>query len=326
MTTPIFQFDDTNTYGHTFHPGDPWPNEEKKDVQFHAFSTQFPGTEPVYAFWNPNDKEHTFHLGEAWPNEEKGQDPLFYVFPCSDEKNDVTETVYSFWNDTDKKHTFHLGEPRHNEERHDAMFKAFRHEIKWQPHAMCDGSEAKSRAFWLVQNKGLSQTDAVAQVMSEFPSVFGLKASGKAGGDEASSKPGGGYGQATVDGASRKPSGGRAAVDGKYPHTLELVQDDKGKSRLKISVTPTNPADVTMVAVHYSVNGEAGKEDMNFDINHPWEGTNTYVHVTPAWGPVCEPGSKVIYWLAAMEKGLIVEMPERACPHKENRLTWTAQA
>jgi len=98
-----------------------------------------------------------------------------------------------------------------------------------------------------------------------------------------------------------------------------------GKNRLKISVTPKNPGDVTMIAVHYSVNKGPGHEDMNFDINHPMEGSTTYVHVTPDFGPLCEPGSKVTYWLAAMEKGLIVEMPEKACPIKENRLTWTAQ-
>lgn len=32
---------------------------------------------------------------------------------------------------------------------------------------------------------------------------------------------------------------------------------------------------------------------MNFDIHRPMEGSNTYVHVTPDFGPVCEPGSKV---------------------------------
>ena len=65
------------------------------------------------------------------------------------------------------------------------------------------------------------------------------------------------------------------------------------------------------------VNGEPGKEDMNFDINKPEEGSHTYVHVTPAFGPVCEPGCKVTYWLAAMDKGLITEMPEKAFPVKE---------
>ena len=60
------------------------------------------------------------------------------------------------------------------------------------------------------------------------------------------------------------------------------------------------------------MNKDPGHEDMNFDINKPMEGTNTYVHVTPDFGPVCEPGSKVTYWLAAMEKGLISEMPEKA--------------
>ena len=42
---------------------------------------------------------------------------------------------------------------------------------------------------------------------------------------------------------------------------------------------------------------------------------------------MCHPfqALQVTYWLAAMEKGLIVEMPEKACPVKENRLFWTAE-
>eukprot|EP00913_Durusdinium_trenchii_P021803 g20486.t1 len=57
---------------HTFHAGEAWPNEDKKDVMFYAFQDQVKGTEPVYDFWNSKDKEHTFHFGEPWPNEEEG--------------------------------------------------------------------------------------------------------------------------------------------------------------------------------------------------------------------------------------------------------------
>ena len=224
----------------------------------------------------------------------------------------------------EKKHAFHLGDARAGEDKHEPMFLAFHDKLTWRSGTICDNAPAENRAKWLMENKGMAEEEAHAFVMGEFPHCFGPSA----------------------------PASGHF-VDGKFPHTLELVKDATGKSRIKFSVTPPNAGDVSMVAVHYSVNGEPGKEDMNFDINKPQEGTQTYVHVTPDFGPVCEPGAKVTYWLAAMEKGLIKEMPEKACPIKEtsgaldpnyqrsscacqkaylfpparqeNRMTWTAQ-
>ena len=181
-----------------------------------------------------------------------------------------------------------MGDARVKEDKHDPVFLAFPDPLTWRPGAICDGAPAKNRAQWLMENKGMAEGEAQAFVMGEFPESFG---------------------------PSAPPSG--HFVDGKFPHTLELVKDAAGKSRVKFSVTPSNPGDVSMIAVHYSVNGEPGKEDMNFDVRKPEDGTHTYVHVTPDFGPVCDPGSKVTYWLAAMEKGLITEMPEKACPHKE---------
>ena len=192
-----------------------------------------------------------------------------------------------------------MGESRAGEDKHEALFLAFSEPLTWKPELLCDGAPASNRAKWLMENKGMKEPEAQAQVLAEFPAVFR-----------------GGYGGGAVP---------VAPVDGKFPHSVEIVKDGKGLNRLKFSVTPRNPQDITMIAVHYSVNKEPGHEDMNFDINKPMEGTNTYVHVTPEFGPVCEPGSKVTYWLAAMEKGLITEMPEKACPIKENRLYWTAR-
>eukprot|EP00435_Cladocopium_sp_Y103_P019587 s1116_g4.t1 len=298
---------------HTFHGHDPWPNEERKDLMFYAFQNQVKGTEPVWDFWNPKDKEHTFHFGDPWVNEEKGSQPVFYAYPLGDDMKGILscnirllKPVHSFWNTGEQKHAFHMGDARAGEDKGDAQFLAFREPLTWRGDANCDGAPAQNRAKWLMENKGMNEAEAQGQVMSEFPSVF-IR---------------GGYSGGSMPVAP-------TVVDGKFPHTLEIVKDAAGKNRLKFSVTPRNPGDITMIAVHYSVNKGPGHEDMNFDINHPMdtpaEGTNTYVHVTPDFGPVCEPGSKVTYWLAAMEKGLIVEMPEKACPIKENRLTWTAQ-
>merc|ERR1711988_1469573 len=108
---------------------------------------------------------------------------------------------------------------------------------------------------------------------------------------------------------------------GKFPHTMSIVQSAEGP-KLKITVTPRNPAEVSLVAVHYVINDS---DSMNFDINHPEPGTSTYVHTTPlgAGYPLCPPGSKVSYWLAAVVDGLIQEEPEGACPHQERRMQWS---
>lgn len=305
MAVPIHEFINRDIKEHTFHAGEAWPNEDKKDVMFYAFQDQVKGTEPVYDFWNSKDKEHTFHFGEPWPNEEKGKHPVFYAYPLGDDMRGMLKPVHSFWNNSEKKHAFHLGDSRAGEDKHEALFLAFQEPLIWNMDALCDGAPAVNRAKWLIENKGMTEEQAKAQVMAEFPALF----RGGAGGYS------GGY----------VPRAAARFVDGKFPHTLEIVKDAKGQNRLKFSVTPRNPGEVTMIAVHYSVNKDPGHEDMNFDIHRPMEGSNTYVHVTPDFGPVCEPGSKVTYWLAAMEKGLIVEMPEKACPVKENRLFWTAE-
>ncbi|CAE7393752.1 unnamed protein product, partial [Symbiodinium necroappetens] len=239
--------------------------EQKKDIVFYAFQQQVPGTEPVFDYWNPKENEHTFHMGDPWPCEEKGKHPVFYAYPLGDDKKGLLQPVHSFWNSGEKKHTFHLGDARAHEDKHEPHFLAFREPLTWKSGVICDGAPAVNRAKWLMENKGMSEAEAQAFVIGEFPNLF-----------DKSAPPSGHF------------------VDGKFPHTLELVKDDKGKSRLKSAVTPSNHESITMIAVHYSVNGEPGKEDMNFDINKP----------------------EVTYWLAAMDKGLITEMPEKACPVK----------
>ena len=215
------------------------------------------------------------------------------------------------------------------------MFLALKDPLAWKSGAICDGAPAENRAKWLMENKGMKDTEAQAFVMGEFPSSFAQAAPAWKSGVICDGAPAENRVKWLMENKGMKEAEAQAAVmkefpqlfggssghfvDGKFPHTMELVKDAAGKSRVKFSVTPTNPGDVTMIAVHYSVNGEPGKEDMNFDINKPQEGTQTYVHVTPDFGPVCEPGSKVTYWLAAMEKGIITEMPEKACPVKETQ-------
>merc|ERR1712046_406835 len=122
-----------------------------------------------------------------------------------------------------------------------------------------------------MQNKGMSEDVARQQVRQEFPGAFGAAVPG--------------------------------VVDGKFPHAMSIEQTPDGP-KLKIVVMPRTPAEVSLVAVHYVINDGAS---MNFDINQPEPGTNTYVHTTPLGGgyPTCPPGSKVSYWLAAVVNGLI---------------------
>lgn len=161
----------------------------------------------------------------------------------------------------------------------------------WRPAADCDGSKAQDRAKWLMDNKGLSKEDARLQVRNEFPKVFGF-ALASSGGD---------------------------FVDGKFPHTLQLVKTSDGH-KLKFAVTPRHPKHVTLVAVHYEITPDSAS--MNFDVNSPEPGTHTYVHVTPNGGgyPSCLPGATVKYWLAAKVNGLMETQGEA---HHE-RLHWTA--
>lgn len=141
-----------------------------------------------------------------------------------------------------------------------------------------------------MENKSLSRADARLQVRSEFPRAFGRCQATK-GGD---------------------------FVDGKLPHTLQLVKSSDG-FKLKLTVTPKNPLGVTLVAFHYEINNG---QSMNFDVRNPEPGTNTYVHVTPDGGgyPVCPPGAWVKYWLAVEVNGLLQTVPQA---HKD-RLWWTA--
>ena len=97
MAVPIFEYKNVEIGEHTFHTGDPWPQEEKKDVVFYAFQQQVPGTEPVFDYWNAKDSEHTFHFGEPWPGEEKGKNPLFYAYSLGDDKKGLLQPVHSFW-------------------------------------------------------------------------------------------------------------------------------------------------------------------------------------------------------------------------------------
>lgn len=122
-------------------------------------------------------------------------------------------------------------------------------------------------------------------------------------------------------GGSSESSAGHAedkgpAIQCLFPHTLQVVGD-----RLKIVVTPPNPHEVSLVAVHYQVNGG---QSMNFDINHESSG-HTYVHTTPSdpGYPACKSGDKVSYWLCVKVNGLLVNEPEDAMS-AQGRMSWTA--
>merc|ERR1712046_449459 len=148
------------------------------------------------------------------------------------------------------------------------------------------------RAKWLMENKGMSEKEAREQVRSEFPNVFGAGA----GGDH---------------------------VDGKFPHTLSIVNTPDGP-KLKFAVTPRHPEQVSLVAFHYQINQGAS---MNFETKEFSGAHPTYVHQTPGGGgyPACPPGSEVSYWLAAIVNGLIEEEPQGAGPHPDRRLYWVAR-
>ena len=70
---------------------------------------------------------------------------------------------------------------------------------------ICDGAPAENRAKWLMENKGMNEGEAQAFVIGEFPNLFDKSA----------------------------PSSGHF-VDGKFPHTLELVKDDAGKKQIEV--------------------------------------------------------------------------------------------
>eukprot|EP00929_Paragymnodinium_shiwhaense_P118878 TRINITY_DN9077_c0_g1_i1.p1 TRINITY_DN9077_c0_g1~~TRINITY_DN9077_c0_g1_i1.p1 ORF type:complete len:290 (-),score=58.81 TRINITY_DN9077_c0_g1_i1:403-1272(-) len=288
MAVAICDFWNSGEKDHTFHQGDAWSNEERGSVHFYAFSAQVEGSEPICDFWNGGDKDHTFHAGDAWPNEDKGQ-VQFYAFT---EQKPGTEPVFDFFNENDRDHTFHFGEPWPNETKGNLQFYAYPGLLSYDATASCDGVPAGDRMQWLKDNKGMGDDAAQQQVLAEFPSVFA------AGSDQATEK-----------------------VDGKFPHTLRLVRDARGQSRAEIAVTPPNPETVSLVAVHYGVNSD--DMSMNFDIRHTIPGTATYVHTTPDFGPVCEPGSSLKYWIAVEVNGVLQYMPDDA-PIDGSRLTWTA--
>jgi hypothetical protein len=210
----------------------------------------------------------------------------------------------------------------------------------WMPDVMCDGVRAQDRAKWLVLNEGLSMQAAREKVKKEFPNVFGdwwkpdamcTDASGTSSAqtrcDWLMANKG-----LTLEGAKQQvrrefphmfgadPEG--AVIDGKFPHTMSVVQTDKGP-KLRIAVTPRNPHEVSLVAVHYWIND--GKS-MNFDIKEPQAGTNTYVHITPPGGgyPECPPGATIKYWLCVKVNGLLQDEPDKAGGHADRRLFWTA--
>eukprot|EP00406_Dinophysis_acuminata_P076178 CAMPEP_0179255602 /NCGR_PEP_ID=MMETSP0797-20121207/23834_1 /TAXON_ID=47934 /ORGANISM="Dinophysis acuminata, Strain DAEP01" /LENGTH=50 /DNA_ID=CAMNT_0020963507 /DNA_START=82 /DNA_END=231 /DNA_ORIENTATION=- len=48
---PVYAFYNVHDCEHTFHTGDPWPNEERRDIQYYVFREEAPGTVPVYDWW-----------------------------------------------------------------------------------------------------------------------------------------------------------------------------------------------------------------------------------------------------------------------------------
>jgi len=203
----------------------------------------------------------------------------------------------------------------------------------WQGSIMCDGVPAQQRAQWLVDNNGMSMADAREQVKGEFPGAFGgdwwdedIDCGGARAGDRAQwlcDNKGLNMDAAKQQVRNEFPACFGGADDGDvidcaFPHSMSVVQTPAGP-KLKIAVTPANPGEVSLVAVHYVINGGSS---MNFDINVPDSGK--YVHVTPGGGyPACPAGASVSYWLSVKVNGGMQDCPEGACGDG-NRMDWTA--
>jgi len=167
----------------------------------------------------------------------------------------------------------------------------------WNDDADCDGSKAGERAKWLMDNQGKSQEEARQQVRTEYPQCFG--GSGGAGG-----------------------AGGKAGASQKFGEKLSAVPFPDGKKhKLRIEIRPTDGQGISLVAVHYSINGS---EDQNFDIANIDGSTNAWVHETPQGGyPDCPPGSTIKYWLFMVRNGVGEQEPADATSPAASRLTVT---
>lgn len=201
----------------------------------------------------------------------------------------------------------------------------------WKDESICDGHSAEGRVAWLVSHEGKTEFAARLQVISEFPSVFGgfranAMCDGALAGDRVAWLQ---ENEGLTEGAARLrvvtefpevffSSGDYIACS--FPHSCSLVCDRSGQKRLRITVTPSNPSEVDLVAFHYGI--DTPECSMNFDVTHYEPGTQTMVHVTPDFGPTCSPGQTVHYWLCGRVNGLLQNCPEGAM-HGE-RMTWTA--
>lgn len=290
MAKPVFDFWNDGDKEHTFHFPEAWPNESKGSLQFFAYPEEVQGTEGVWDFWSKDGKDHSFGLDDGSCKGDKGS-LHYWAFK---DRAPGTVPIGRHYNKNDHDTTLHAGGPWPNEEGLGVAFYAFPADLQhWNQDASCEGSPAGDRMRWLQDNKGMSAEAASLQVMHEFPTAFGLSG----------------------------PGGKEHFVDGEFPHTLSIVQDDAGKNRLRIVVRPRNPEEVSLVAVHYGVDHD--ECSMNFDLRDKEGGV--FTHVTPDFGPECNPGSAVHYWLAAEVDGLIHEMPHGACPDPQARLHWRAE-
>ncbi|CAK0867488.1 unnamed protein product [Prorocentrum cordatum] len=100
-----------------------------------------------------------------------------------------------------------------------------------------------------------------------------------------------------------------------FASALSLAEAPGGSRHLRVEVRPEDPAGVTLVAVHYSVNGG---EQWNVDIQSPSPDDGAWVHCGAAarGAPEVAPGDAVSYWLYCIRRGLGEE---------ELGLTWTAR-
>lgn len=163
----------------------------------------------------------------------------------------------------------------------------------WIPDAECDGESAESRVCWFVANAGMSEDAARVRVRREFPSQF-------------------------------RGCFGWDFIDGIFPHTMSIVERPGGP-RLRVAVEPSEPSEVSNLAVHYEVDGQSGETMMKFSVNDDARRT-THVHVTPdsASDPQCPSGAEVAYWVSAFVRGTFVDMPSGASTHPNRRLRWIA--
>lgn len=153
----------------------------------------------------------------------------------------------------------------------------------WKADARWDGRTAEERAKYLMDSQGLQEEAARWKVRSEFPMRFG---------------------------------GGVAGGSAKFGERFARVPiPDFTKGLLRIEVRPVDPTGISLVAVHYSVDGS---DELNFDICKPDLEIGAWVHTIPSFWPPGDgypdvtPSSTIRYWLYMIRNGVGEQEPADA--------------